>query len=72
MQEGYDLGWAGNVRARYKEVLYVGGSFNQNSQLSMLFGLSINTSINLHYSYDQYLSSLSDFNVSAHEARARV
>lgn len=67
LQEGYDLGWLGNLRARYKELLYLGGAYNQNSQLSLLFGLSINSTINLHYSYDQYLSSLSNFNVNAHE-----
>jgi len=67
LQEGYDLGWAGNLRARYKELLYMGVSYNKNAQLSLLFGLSVNSTVNLHYSYDQYLSSLSNFNVNAHE-----
>lgn len=67
LQEGYDLGWAGNLRARYKELLYMGVSYNQNAQLSLLFGLAINSAVNLHYSYDQYLSPVTNFNVNAHE-----
>jgi len=67
LQEGYDLAWAGNLRARYKELLYIGGAYNHNSQLSLLVGLSLSSKLNLHYSYDQYLSSLSNFNVNAQE-----
>lgn len=67
LQEGYDFAWAGNLRARYKEILYTGVAYSQNSQVSLLFGLSISTTVNLHYSYDQYLSALSNFNVNAHE-----
>jgi type IX secretion system PorP/SprF family membrane protein len=66
-QQGYPLGWAANVRARYKELLYVGSGYNHNSKLSLLLGISISSKLNLHYSYDQYLSSLSGFNVNAHE-----
>jgi type IX secretion system PorP/SprF family membrane protein len=67
LKDGNDLGWSINTRLRYKELLYVGGGLSNNSQLSLLFGITINTSLNIHYSYDQYLSSLSDFNVNAHE-----
>jgi type IX secretion system PorP/SprF family membrane protein len=67
LKQGYDIGWAINARLRYKELLYVGSGFANNSQLSLLFGVAFNPNFNLHYAYDQYLSSLSNFNINAHE-----
>ncbi|MFM9840234.1 MAG: PorP/SprF family type IX secretion system membrane protein [Cyclobacteriaceae bacterium] len=67
LKQGLDMGWAVNARFRYKELLYIGSGFNNNSQLSLLFGLAFNPNFGLHYTYDQYLSSLSSFNVNAHE-----
>ena len=67
MKERYELGWDANVRLRYKELIYVGIAYNNQSKLSALLGLSFNTKINFHYSFDQYNSSQSNFNVTAHE-----
>lgn len=67
MRERYELGWDANARLRYKELIYAGIAYNNQSKLSALFGLSFNTKINFHYSFDQYNSSLSNFNVTAHE-----
>ena len=64
---GNELAWAINARFRYKELLYVGSGYGNGSQLSLLFGLNFSTRFNLHYSYDQYLSTLNNFNVNAHE-----
>jgi type IX secretion system PorP/SprF family membrane protein len=64
---GTELVWAVNTRVRYKELLYVGSGYGSNSQLSILFGITFTTRFNLHYAYDQYLSTLSNFNVNAHE-----
>jgi type IX secretion system PorP/SprF family membrane protein len=67
LKDGYELGWAFNSRFRYKELIYLGAGFGNNSQLSVLLGLSVKNDFTFHYSYDQYLSSLSDFNVNTHE-----
>jgi type IX secretion system PorP/SprF family membrane protein len=67
LRQGYDMAWAINARFRYKELLYLGSAFDNNSQLSLLFGIAFNTNFNLHYSYDQYLSSLNNFNANVHE-----
>jgi type IX secretion system PorP/SprF family membrane protein len=64
---GNDLMWAVNTRLRYKELIYIGSGYGSGSQLSLLVGLTFTTRFNLHYSYDQYLSSLNNFNVNAHE-----
>ncbi len=64
---GTDLMWMFNTRLRYKELLYIGSGYGSDSQLSLLLGVTITTRFNLHYSYDQYLSSLNNFNVNAHE-----
>jgi type IX secretion system PorP/SprF family membrane protein len=66
-RSGSDLMWAVNTRLRYKELLYVGSGYGSGSQLSLLVGVTFTTRFNLHYSYDQYLSTLNAFNVNAHE-----
>lgn len=66
-RSGADLMWSVNTRLRYKELLYIGSGYGSGSQLSLLFGVTFTTRFNLHYSYDQYLSTLNNFNVNAHE-----
>ena len=66
-KKDYPLGWAINSRMRYKELLYAGLAYDSNSKLSFLFGMTFNTSLSIHYAYDQYTSSLSNFNVNTHE-----
>jgi type IX secretion system PorP/SprF family membrane protein len=67
LKDGYDMSWSANSRFRYKELLYIGGGYDNNSQLSLFLGISVNNGFNLHYAYDQHLSALSDFDVNAHE-----
>lgn len=65
--KNYDILWAANTRLRYKEVIYIGSAFDSQKKLSLLFGLNLNDRLGLHYSYDQYLSDLKEFNSSMHE-----
>ncbi len=67
LKQGYEATLAINARFRYKEILYFGSAFSSNSQLSLLVGVAFSPNFYLHYSYDQYLSSLNNFNVNAHE-----
>lgn len=65
--EGADFQWDSNARVRYKEIFYVGGAYNRTGRFSLLAGFSLGPKLQVHYAYDQYLSSLGAFNVNAHE-----
>jgi hypothetical protein len=66
--EAFDFGWNLNARARYKDLVYLGAGYSsQGSKLSLLAGLSLNKGFSVNYSYDRFLSELSNFNVSVHE-----
>jgi type IX secretion system PorP/SprF family membrane protein len=64
--EGYDLRWSASMRMRYKDFLIVGGGFEPDSHISVLFGASAKN-LSIGYSYDIYTSSLSNFNTNTHE-----
>jgi type IX secretion system PorP/SprF family membrane protein len=64
--EGYDLLWAANLRARYKNLLTLGTAYGSDSRVSLLVGLS-STNLAINYSYDIYTSEINNFNVNTHE-----
>lgn len=65
--ELFDLTWEANVRLRYKELIYVGGSYQNDVRASFLAGLTLDSRYNINYSFDYYLSDLSNFNTGNHE-----
>lgn len=66
--DSFDLNWNVNARARYKNLVYLGAGYaGEGSKLSLLAGLNLNNNFSVNYSYDRFLSELSNFNVSVHE-----
>lgn len=65
--ELYDLNWEVNMRVRYKELIYVGGAYENDIRASFLFGLTLDSRYNINYSFDYYLSQLNNFNTGNHE-----
>jgi type IX secretion system PorP/SprF family membrane protein len=63
----YNMQWATGARMRYKELIYIGGGFNSEKKLSLLFGVSLNDRLAINYAYDKHLSELNDFNSTMHE-----
>lgn len=64
--EGYDLRWSATMRMRYKDFLILGGGFEPDSHISLLFGAATKN-LSIGYSYDIYTSSLNNFNANTHE-----
>jgi type IX secretion system PorP/SprF family membrane protein len=62
-------GFSGTVtgRVRYKNLAYAGLGYKSNGKLSGLLGFTVDGKYNFNYSYDHYLASLGNFNVSVHE-----
>jgi len=65
--ESYDPIWMLNTRFRFKGIVYAGVGYEYNTRLSLLFGLMAAGKYSIHYSYDKYLSELSNFDVNSHE-----
>ncbi|MBX2963585.1 MAG: PorP/SprF family type IX secretion system membrane protein [Cyclobacteriaceae bacterium] len=65
-REGYDMRWAGNLRLKFKDLIFVGSAYEPNLKASLLVGLVTNT-ISINYAYDMYLGGLNNFDVNTHE-----
>ena len=65
--ELYDLNWELNMRLRYKELIYIGGAYENDIRTSFLFGLTFDSKYSINYSFDYYLSDLNNFNTGNHE-----
>ncbi|UII25497.1 PorP/SprF family type IX secretion system membrane protein [Fulvivirga maritima] len=63
----YGLTWQGTARLRYKEMVYLGFSYENDIRASLLFGLSFENKYSFHYSYDYFTHDLNDFNKGNHE-----
>ncbi|MBL3658177.1 PorP/SprF family type IX secretion system membrane protein [Fulvivirga sediminis] len=63
----YGLTWQGTARLRFKEMVYLGFSYENDVRASLLFGLSFEKKYSFHYSYDYFTHDLNDFNKGNHE-----
>ena len=65
--KGFDINWTFNARMSYKNILYVGGAYENETRFSILGGLMSEGKFSVHYAYNSYLNDLSSFSVSSHE-----
>ncbi|UII19186.1 PorP/SprF family type IX secretion system membrane protein [Fulvivirga ligni] len=63
----YGMNWQATARLRYRDLIYLGLSYEQDIRTSLLFGLSFENTYYIHYSYDYFTNDLSDFNKGNHE-----
>ncbi|MTI20254.1 type IX secretion system membrane protein PorP/SprF [Fulvivirga sp. RKSG066] len=65
--EGIDPTVMLNSRVRFKKIVYIGAGYEHDKRVSLLFGLTSEGKFSLNYSYDKFISQLTDFNVNSHE-----
>ncbi len=65
--EGYDPYWGINARIKFRDIIYLGVGYENETKVSILAGLMSKGKISIHYAYNNYLSELGNFNVNSHE-----
>ncbi len=56
-----------NAKLQYRDIIWAGGSFRPRDGFAAMFGLNINSSFNIGYSYDFTTSRLNTFSKGTHE-----
>lgn len=67
-----DPTWIANARLMYKNFVYLGAGYQNETKVSILFGLNYEGKVDLNYSYDKYIGDLSNFNLISHEIIAGI
>jgi len=65
--DGFDPTWMISSRVKFKDVAYVGVGYEYDQRVSLMVGLISSGQYAIHYSYDKYISQLSNFNINSHE-----